>query len=73
MKEKINLKKVHDNTERDIIMLLKEKDKCLMGDILMNLKLSYRKGHQYLNSLLSKKWISNKENAPYYTLKVEIE
>jgi hypothetical protein len=73
MKEKISLERIEDSTERNIILLLQEKDKCMMGDILMNLKLSYQKGLQHINSLLDKDWISNTENAPYFTLKVEFE
>ena len=73
MKEKISLERIEDSTERNIILLLQEKDKCMMGDILMNLKLSYQKGLQHINSLLDKNWISNTENAPYFTLKVEFE
>ena len=73
MKEKISLEKIENDTERDIILLLKEKDKCMMGDILMKLRLSYKKGHQHIISLLDKNWISNTEKAPYFTLKIDLE
>ncbi len=72
MQEKIKIKKIQDHTERAIILLLKERGKCRMGDILMNLKLGYQKGYRYLNALSNKKWISV-ENGPYYRLQVEIE
>ena len=52
MREKIELEKIEDNTEREIIKLLSENEKFMMGDILMKLKLSYQRGHEYLNSLL---------------------
>lgn len=73
MGEQIKLNQIKDNTERDIIKLLSENDKFMMGDILMQLKLSYRKGHHYLNSLRAKNWVSNTEQAPYYTLKVDLK
>ncbi len=73
MREKIELKKIEDNTEREIIKLLSENEKFMMGDILMKLKLSYQRGHEYLNSLLDKEWVSNTEKAPYYTINVDLK
>lgn len=73
MREKIELENITDETERGIILLLKEKEKCMMGDILMHMKLSYRKGKQHVNSLLRKNWISNKEVAPFFTLTIDID
>jgi predicted ArsR family transcriptional regulator len=73
MKEKIKLKQIKDHTERDVILLLKEKKQCMMGDIFMRLRLSYKKGREVLNSLTNKNMVSNREKAPYYTLKVDIE
>lgn len=72
MKESVELKKIKDQNEREILQLLKEKDQCMMGEILMKLKLSYRKGYNLLNSLSKKNLVSNREKAPYYTLKVEL-
>ena len=73
MKEEIELKQIKSNTEREIIKLLMEKDQYMMGDILMKLKLGYQKGHKHLNKLLEKKWVSNTDKAPYYTLKINIK
>jgi predicted transcriptional regulator len=73
MREKIELNKIEDNTEREIIKLLSENEKFMMGDILMKLKLSYQRGHEYLNSLLDKEWVSNTEKAPYYTINVDLK
>jgi hypothetical protein len=72
MQKKIKIKKIEDHTERAIILLLKERGKCRMGDILMNLKLGYRKGYRYLDELNGKKWIRI-ENGPYYRLQVDVE
>lgn len=71
--EKVNLKMIENHTERDILLLLDEKEKCMMGEIFMTLKLSYRKGKKHLISLMNKNWISNTEKAPYFTLKIELE
>jgi len=73
MREKIELEKIEDNTEREIIKLLSENEKFMMGDILMKLKLSYQRGHEYLNSLLDKEWVSNTDKAPYYTINVDLK
>lgn len=73
MRKKIKLEKIEDNTEREIIKLLSENEKFMMGDILMKLKLSYQRGHEYLNSLLDKEWVSNTEKAPYYTINVDLK
>lgn len=72
MQKKIKIKKIEDHTERAIVLLLKERGKCRMGDILMNLKLGYQKGYRYLDELNGKKWISI-ENGPYYRLQVDVE
>ena len=73
MKERIKLEKIKSNTEREIVELLNEKTQCMRGDIFMSLKLSYKRGHKYLNSLLDKNWVSNTDKAPYYTLKIDVE
>ncbi|KOH43917.1 hypothetical protein [Sunxiuqinia dokdonensis] len=73
MREKIELNKIEDSTEKEIIKLLSENEKFMMGDILMKLKLSYQRGHEYLNSLLDKEWVSNTEKAPYYTINVDLK
>ncbi|WP_321290203.1 hypothetical protein [uncultured Sunxiuqinia sp.] len=73
MREKIELEKIKDNTEKEIVKLLSEHHKFTMGDIVMKLRLSYQRGHEYLNSLLDKNWISNTEQPPYYTLKIDLK
>ena len=73
MREQIDLAQIEDQTEREIIKLLSENEKFMMGDILMRLKLSYQRGHEYLGSLLAKNWVSNTEKAPYYTLNVDLK
>ena len=73
MRKEIELEKIKDNTEREIVKLLSEHDKFMMGDIVMKLKLSYQRGHEYLNLLLDKNWISNTEQPPYYTLKIDLK
>ncbi len=72
MRRTINLEKIDNQTERNIIMLLKQEEQCMMGNILMQLKLSYSKGYKHINSLLSKNWISNTEKSPYFTLNIDI-
>jgi hypothetical protein len=73
MRKEIELEKIKDNTEREIVKLLSEHDKFMMGDIVMKLRLSYQRGHEYLNLLLDKNWISNTEQPPYYTLKIDLK
>jgi len=72
MKTKLDLSTVKDDVEREIIQLIHEKKKCMLGDIVMHLKLSYQKGKDYVNSLESKDVVTNREEAPFYTLKVDL-
>ncbi len=72
MKGKIKLKRINDHTERAILLFLKEKGECSMGDILMHLKLGYQKGYHYLNSLAGKNWVSL-NSGPYCKLRVDVE
>lgn len=72
MQEKVKIRKIQDHTERAIVLFLKERGKCRMGDILMNLKLGYQKGYRYLNVLSNKNWIGI-EKGPYYRLQVDLE
>lgn len=73
MKQEIRLEQIEDNTERAILQLLEHNDKYTTGDILMRLKLSYRKDKEHLRTLRAKNWISNTERAPYYTLKISLK
>ena len=70
---KIKIEKIEDETEREILQLIEDEGKCSLGEILMKLQISNRNGYRYLNSLLDKRWISNTENPPYLTLKVDLE
>jgi predicted transcriptional regulator len=73
MKEKVFSNQIEDHTERQIISFLNNNGKSTLGNILMNSKLSYRKGYQYLNTLIDKNWVSHTDDAPYYTLKIDFE
>lgn len=53
----INLKKIKNPTERDILLLIDQNDKCRYGEILKRLNLSYRKGQEVIYSLVSRGYI----------------
>lgn len=68
----VDVEKISDETERKILKLIKQNGKCLMGEVLMKLKMGNEKGYYYFNQLLQKKWITNTEKPPYYTLTIEL-
>ncbi|RKD91698.1 hypothetical protein [Mangrovibacterium diazotrophicum] len=72
MKTKLDLSTVKNEVEREIIQLIHEKEQCMMGDIIMHLKLSYQRGKAYISSLESKNVVTNRDKAPFYTLNVDL-
>lgn len=71
-KIKVDIEKISNETEREILKLIKRNGKCLMGEVIMKLKLGNQSGYNYFDHLLKKKWITNTANPPYYTLNVEL-
>ncbi|MGQ8336574.1 hypothetical protein ACUNWD_08495 [Sunxiuqinia sp. A32] len=67
-KEKTKPIEFSNDTERDIIELIRKNGKCLLGDILMKLKLSYQNGSKTINNLMAKDITRNTEEPPYFTL-----
>ncbi|MGE4586634.1 MAG: winged helix-turn-helix domain-containing protein [Mangrovibacterium sp.] len=69
---KIKVEKIHNETEKKILILLQENGECSMGEILRKLKLGHKSGFSCFSQLMKKRWISHTDNPPYYTLNVEL-
>jgi hypothetical protein len=71
MFEKLKLSSL-EVEEREILLLLKKKEKCLYGNIFKELNLSYSKGAELIFSLVKKGFIRNVGTTSYYELNVDI-
>lgn len=68
----IELKKITNKTEQQILHLLNEKEKCHVGEIVKELSLSAIKGQQVIGSLLEKGFIKHPEQSPRLQLNVNL-
>jgi len=69
----INIEKIEEKTEKDIIELLNNKGKCLYGEIIKELKLSVFQGQSTIYSLISRGIISHKNRSAYLQLNVTLK
>ncbi|PKP09025.1 MAG: hypothetical protein CVU09_13245 [Bacteroidetes bacterium HGW-Bacteroidetes-4] len=70
--KKIELKKITNKTEKQILHLLNEKEKCHVGEIVKELSLSAIKGPQVIGSLLEKGFIKHPEQSSRLQLNVNL-
>ena len=75
MKEenKIDIAKIENPYEKDILSFLNKNGRCIYGDIMKELKLSYSKGQEAIYSLLNKGFIKHRDNTSYIELNVQIK
>jgi hypothetical protein len=73
MKQSINLIDVENREERNILLLLKEREKVLYGNIPMEFKLSALRGSELILSLISKGYIRHVEKSSFLELNVELK
>jgi len=62
------MKKISDKTEKKIIEFLDENGPSFLGEVVKGLKLSYTKGLQHTNQLLSKGVIKHSDPPLQYEL-----
>lgn len=72
-KETIDIQKISNQFEKDILILLKEKEKYVYGDIIKDLKLSARRGQELISSLLNKGLVKRIDQSSYLKLNVDIK
>jgi len=53
----IDINKIKNPTEREIILFIEQKQYCRYGDLLKSLHLSYRKGQELVYSLVSRGYL----------------
>lgn len=59
--------------EREVLLLLKEKDQCLYGNIFKELMIPPTKGSEIILSLTYKGYIKNVGRSSYYQLNIDLE
>lgn len=67
----LNMKKISDKTELKIIKFLDENGPSFLGEVVKELRLSYTKGLQHTNQLLSKGVIRHSDPPLQYELNSE--
>ena len=72
-KETIGIQKISNQFEKDILILLNEKEKYVYGDIIKDLKLSARRGQELISSLLNKGLVKRIDQSSYLKLNVDIK
>lgn len=70
--KQIDLEKIKNPVEREILLLINENEQCLYGEIIRKLELSYTKGQELIYSLLTKGYIKYVERTPKLELTAEI-
>lgn len=69
----INIQEIDNEFEKDILKLLNEKEKCVYGDIIKELKLSAQKGQESIYSLINKGFVKHIDQSSYLKLNVDIK
>ena len=72
IKDKIDIDKIKDSPEKDVLMYLDQEGKCIYGEIIRNLKLSTTRGQEAIYSLMNKGLIRHKGKSSLIELNVEL-
>jgi DNA-binding MarR family transcriptional regulator len=72
-KETINLQDIQNPSEKDILMLLKKRGKCLYGEIIKELRISGTNGQEAIFSLIKKGLIKRIDKTSFIDLNVEVK
>lgn len=72
LKNKVDIQKIRNPLEKDILLHLKKKDKCIYGEIIKELQLSNARGQEAIYSLLNKGLIKHKDRSSFIELNVEL-
>ena len=72
-KETIDIQEISNQFEKDILKLLEEKEKCVYGDIIKDLKLSARRGQKLIYFLINKGFVKRVDQSSYLKLNVDIK
>ncbi|MFV0592159.1 MAG: winged helix-turn-helix transcriptional regulator [Draconibacterium sp.] len=72
-KKEVEINKMSNPYEKDILNFLKTNGKCVYGDIIKELKISATKGQEAIFSLINKGFIKHKEKSSYIELNVDLK
>jgi DNA-binding MarR family transcriptional regulator len=71
-KDKIDIQEIDNPYEKDILMYLDKKGKCIYGEIIKELQISASRGQEAIYSLLNKGLIKHKDRSSFIELNVEL-
>lgn len=72
-KKTIDIQNITNPFEKDILVLLNEKEQYLYGDIIKDLKLSATKGQVSILSLIKRGFIKQVDQSSYLKLNVNVK
>lgn len=72
-KEHIDMKEIDNPFEKRIIAFLKNKKKCIYGEIIRELKLPTQRGQEAIYSLLNKGVVQHINKSSYIELSAEVK
>jgi len=71
-KDKIDIQKINNSQEKDILMYLDQEGKSIYGEIIRNLQLSATRGQEAIYSLMNKGLIRHRDKSSFIELNVEL-
>ena len=72
-KKKVDISRVNNPYEKDVLTFLSRNGKCIYGDIIKELKISASKGQEAIYSLLNKGCIKHQDKTSYIELNVDLK
>ena len=72
-KKEVDISRVNNPYEKDVLTFLSRNGKCIYGDIIKELKISASKGQEAIYSLLSKGFIKHQDKSSYIELNVDLK
>ncbi len=72
-KNEVEIQNINNPFEKEILLFLKRKGKCIYGDIFKELKISGTRGQEAVYSLLTKGFIKHRDKTSYIELNVALK
>ncbi|RIJ47545.1 hypothetical protein D1614_13200 [Maribellus luteus] len=72
-KKEVDISRVNNPYEKDVLTFLSRNGKCIYGDIIKELKISASKGQEAIYSLLNKGFIKHQDKTSYIELNVDLK
>ncbi|MFV0269154.1 MAG: hypothetical protein ACK5HT_18675 [Draconibacterium sp.] len=72
-KKEVDISRVNNPYEKDVLTFLSRNGKCIYGDIIKELRISASKGQEAIYSLLNKGFIKHQDKSSYIELNVDLK